>query len=165
MPHSHSLWLTEDIHIPASLGSLDALHATIERFWNACDQALAPPPSGAWRSAFDTAVVEVGTNIMRHACADLPGAEMRLRLRLRPGAVVACFSDTGRAYQASAPIAFASPIHDVMALPEGGMGLAIAHTALDRFRYRRTNLVNIWRLVKTFTATQPRHMAPVRAHQ
>ena len=148
--YSHSPWLTEELHALASSQGLDDLHTTVESFWCACDKTFAPPPQGPWRSAFDTAIGEIGANIVRHACAGLPDIQMRLRLRLKPGMVVACFTDLGRIYQPGSVTDTTSQRHSLLDLPEGGMGLAIARAALDELYYRRWHNVNIWRLIKTY---------------
>jgi anti-sigma regulatory factor (Ser/Thr protein kinase) len=149
LSYSSKQWPTEETQLPATLESLDALHAAVERFWRVCDAAPQPPCAGSWRRGFDTAVGEIGGNIVRHACAGLPVAQVRLRLRLRPSAVVACFVDTGRAYAAMLPVAPIIHSHDLLELPESGMGLPIAQAALDRLHYRRARGVNIWYLLKT----------------
>ncbi|HEX5692196.1 MAG TPA: ATP-binding protein, partial [Roseiflexaceae bacterium] len=135
--YSHYSWRSEEMHDSASFHSLDTLHFTIERFWRACDTDTVSPPSGPWRSAFNTAVVEIGGNIIRHACVGLPDIEIRLRLRWRPGIAVACFADLGRMYQAGFRPIITSQDYDVYDIPEGGMGLAIAQAALDQLQYRR----------------------------
>lgn len=138
----------ETLHVVATLQNLDAMHVALGRFWQACDALAEPPPAGMWRSAFDTAVGEIGANIVRHAYAGQPVAPVSLRLRLHPARVTACFADTGRPYRPDERREPVGELDDVMALPEGGMGLMIATAALDQLRSRRICGVNIWWLVK-----------------
>jgi anti-sigma regulatory factor (Ser/Thr protein kinase) len=145
---SSKRWPVEELCVDATPASLDTLHAALERFWHACDALPAPPQAGMWRFAFDTAVAEVGANIVRHAYAGRPTAGLRLRLRMSANSVVACFVDSGRSYRSVLPAALMIDASNLLDLPEGGMGLPIARAALDQFSYRRAGNTNIWLLVK-----------------
>jgi anti-sigma regulatory factor (Ser/Thr protein kinase) len=136
--------------VPATAGELDAIHAALDRFWNAVDAAVPRPPSWAWRCRFATAVAEIATNIIRHAYPNgSRRASMRLRMRLYADRVEASFADRGVAFVP--PAAKDSPASDALQLPEGGYGLALVRACVDRVDHRRTpGGTNVWRLVKRF---------------
>jgi len=93
-------------------------------------------------SEFETAVGEIGANVLTHGSP--PGAAQPVDYSLRwDGQVaVASFADAGE------------PVHNQIgrAMPaptsEGGRGLALARLLLDELGYKREGKVNIWRLVK-----------------
>ena len=134
---------------PATVEALPLVHATLERFWHAAGTTAARSFDPDWRNRFVSAVGEVAANIVRHAYpADTERGSLRFRLRLYPDRVVASFADWGVAFaDPSEPRGLLEP--DLLELPEGGYGLALARAALDRLDYRRTpGGMNCWRLVK-----------------
>ncbi len=117
---------------------LDIVHEALAGFW----QRLGAPPDQTWRMHFELAVMETEANIIEHARP----SDVRLRLSLADGCVVADFLDSGREWTgAPEPVAPAEPADE---LPERGRGLAIARAAVDEVRYERSDGVNRWRLVK-----------------
>lgn len=141
--------LVEEQWLVAVPERLDALHEALARFWRACDASNSAMQPAQWRYAFDIAVVEIGTNIMRHAYANLKPALLHVRLRVRPRCVTCCFVDSGQIYMPERMAAAASSAGNWMFLPEGGMGLGIAHKALDCLKYRRLHQRNFWFLAKS----------------
>jgi serine/threonine-protein kinase RsbW len=147
----------EAVVVPATAERLAALHGALARFWVAVQEAHPRPPDSAWRAAFETAVAEIGANIVRHAYP--PGrAPGRLRLRLRafPERIEARFNDRGVAFSgepsrllaSKPPLAPGGP-PDPADVPEGGYGLALVLQAVDRLDYARlAGGENRWRLVK-----------------
>lgn len=144
--------LTEEtIVVPATPEELAAIHAALDRFWGAVEVALAQPPNQDWRHRFAIAVVEVATNIARHAYpAGTAQGPMQLRLRSYADRAVACFADRGVAFVGPAEAGGSFEV-DPSELPEGGFGLALIRACLDRLAYRRTPQgTNCWRLVKRY---------------
>ena len=176
-PSNGPVLAEETVVVPAVAGQLAALHAALARFWQAAGRTLARPPNTAWRLRFETAVAEVGANVVRHAypAGAAPGP-MALRLRAYADRVEARFADQGVAFVpplqatigaaativetpfAGCGLALAfpaapptAPAADLSTLPEGGYGLALVRAAVDELVYARTpGGENQWRLVKRF---------------
>ena len=142
----------ETVVVPATAEQLTAIHAALDRLWDAADTMVAQPPSQDWRLRFATAVAEVAGNIVRHAypAGKTVRGSMRLRLRLYADRVVAGFADHGIPFVM--PSEVSGPLgSDPLELPEGGYGLALSRASLDRLDFRRTpGGTNCWRLVKRF---------------
>jgi len=140
--------------------SLAEVHAVLARFWAAADWTLRPLPSEEWRHLFTTAVAEIATNIVRHAYPTREGT-MQVVIRADNERVVATFTDRGVVFVMPDLSKRTQPIDcldvdDVLGLPEGGYGLAIAQAALDELTYRREpDGVNRWRLVKRLPPDSP----------
>lgn len=117
---------------------LDVLHRSLEHLRHATDRALDD------RSLllFETALGEIGSNVLTHGRP--PGTELpvQYRLRLVDGVLEASLSDSG------------APVHEHLGreMPdhasESGRGLAMARSILDELGYERDGEVNRWRLVK-----------------
>ena len=124
------------------------MHAALARFW-ANAAAEGARPSEEWRARFETAVIEIAGNVLRHAYppGHKPGG-VKLRLRLYGDRAEALLTDHGIPFEE--PPARSDPSErDPLDLAEGGYGLAIARAALDRLDYsRRARGANRWRLVK-----------------
>lgn len=135
----------------ATVQQSDAIHAALQRFWEAIDAAIPQPPGEAWRAALATAVVEIANNVLQHAySAGAADVGFTLRLRVYPDEVVVSLIDRGKP-MATLPDTKPSPIDDPLDLPEGGYGLALARACVDALEYRRTpEETNCWRLVKRF---------------
>jgi serine/threonine-protein kinase RsbW len=117
---------------------LDVLHRSIERLRGATgrkadDRALL---------LFETALGEIGSNVLTHGRP--PGTDLPVQYRLRfdHGVVEATLSDSG------------APVHQHLdrEMPghesEAGRGLAMARSLLDELGYERDGELNRWRLVK-----------------
>lgn len=91
---------------------------------------------------FETALGEIGSNVLTHGRPAGTGAAVDYVLRIDDGAVVAQLSDSG------------APAHEHLtrgmpdATMEGGRGLALAGSLLDELGYERDGDRNRWRLVK-----------------
>lgn len=91
---------------------------------------------------FETALGEIGSNVLTHGRPDSASRPVDYTLRLVDGTVVASLSDWG------------PPVHDQLAraMPaverEDGRGLAMARSLLDELGYERDGDRNRWRLVK-----------------
>jgi serine/threonine-protein kinase RsbW len=126
----------------ASFSDLDEglgiLHQSIERLRSALGRTEDDRPL----MLFETALGEIGSNVLTHgrpAGADRP---VEYALRFEAGTVEASLSDTGRA--AHEHLDREMPDHE----SERGRGLAIARLLLDELGYERVGDVNRWRLVK-----------------
>lgn len=141
--------IDNSVVLPATYDSLTALHTTLDGFWQKLKDAPVDEPDAMWWLQFDTAVIEISSNIIRHAYGDDAVGMMGMRLRLYRSHVVVRLSDMGKRFVPSPPAGWHDD--DLLSLPESGMGLAIARMALDHVGYRRTpSGVNCWRLLKRF---------------
>jgi anti-sigma regulatory factor (Ser/Thr protein kinase) len=135
--------------LPATLDGVADLHLLLQQFWLAIERAVLGAGDQGWRAAFETAVIEIGTNIARHAYPRPSGTEtMQITLRGYSDRVEAVFCDRGIPLKEPPP---SSPLEsvDLLDLPESGIGLEIARAAVDRVEYERTaDGSNLWLLVK-----------------
>ena len=92
---------------------------------------------------FETALGEIGSNVLTHGRPSGTELPVDYRLRLAGGRVEASLTDSG------------APVHQHLAreMPghesEEGRGLAMARSLLDELGYEREGGLNRWRLVKT----------------
>ncbi len=114
---------------------LDAVHATLARFWS----RLARAPDERWRLLFEVAAAEIAANIIEHATPPV----MTFRVRSDAGTVVAEFVDSGQGW-AGPP----EPGEFLDDLVERGRGLTLTRVAVDEVLYERIGSFNHWRLLK-----------------
>ena len=97
--------------------------------------------------ALNLALDEVLTNVISYAYAGSAEHEIEVRLRRRPGLVVAEVEDDGRAFNPLdvPPPDLDAPIED---RPIGGLGLHIVRAMMDRVEYRRQAGHNVLTLTK-----------------
>jgi serine/threonine-protein kinase RsbW len=117
---------------------LDILHSSVQLLREATgrsqdDRALI---------LFETALGEIGSNVLTHGRP--PGTETPVdySLRLEGGLLVASLSDSG--VPVHEHLSREMPSHD----SEAGRGLAMARSLLDELGYERDGNLNRWRLVK-----------------
>jgi serine/threonine-protein kinase RsbW len=119
---------------------LDDVHGALARLWSA-----APDVPELDRLRFETAVIEIATNIVRHT---VPGAttpevvRATAVLRAVPGLVEAVLSDDGAEVAVDLDPA---PVDD---LAESGRGIALVQRAVDTLELRRVDDRNTWRLTR-----------------
>jgi anti-sigma regulatory factor (Ser/Thr protein kinase) len=117
---------------------LEVLHRSIERLRQATgrledDRALI---------LFETALGEIGSNVLTHGRPSGTDKPVDYALRFRRGVLEASLTDSG------------APVHEHLAreMPdhysEQGRGLAMARQLLDELGYERDGGLNRWRLVK-----------------
>jgi serine/threonine-protein kinase RsbW len=117
---------------------LDVLHESVERLRRATGRGAEDREL----MLFETALGEIGSNVLTHGRPAGSTRPIQYALRLDGGTVVASLTDSG------------PPVHEHLAreMPhhesEDGRGLAMARSLLDDFGYERDGEVNRWRLVK-----------------
>ncbi|HEY0186457.1 MAG TPA: ATP-binding protein [Cellulomonas sp.] len=119
---------------------VEALHEAVERLWAAVPDV---PPTDRMR--FETAVVELATNIVRHtrpsgrrpvlACAEL---------RAVGHALEATFEDDGVALD----VDLAPPEPDDLAM--SGRGLLLIQRAVDSLSFNRVGDRNVWQIARIY---------------
>jgi serine/threonine-protein kinase RsbW len=117
---------------------LDILHLSVERLRD----AIARSAGDRSLLLFETALGEIGSNVLTHGRP--PGTDQPVDyvLRFEGGVVEALLTD------------FGGPVHEHLSrdMPdhqsEAGRGLAMARTLLDELGYERDGNRNRWRLVK-----------------
>ena len=126
---------------PARPESVDLVHDVIAKLWT-----HESPPIIADRIRFETAVIEILSNIVEHAARiDPPDAFPRqfdLVVRCDDVAIEARFGDDGKPAEIDL---------EQIAMPgaaaEAGRGLAMASAVVDELSYQRIGPVNHWTLV------------------
>jgi serine/threonine-protein kinase RsbW len=126
----------------ASFSELDeglvVLHQSIERL----RKVMGRKPDDRPLMLFETALGEIGSNVLTHGRPAGTERPVEYALRLDGRTVVASLTDSG------------SPVHEHLSrdMPaqdsEAGRGLAMARSLLDELGYERVGDVNRWRLVK-----------------
>lgn len=142
----------EAVELQLDLHVLGEVHAALDRLEAAAVQVRGAEPDDVVFLGLRTAVVEIATNIIRHAYpAGHPARPFHLQLQLYRDRVEAHFSDAGILFELPEAPAL-PPLDDPLALPEGGFGLFLARQSVDDLRYTRTAQgINHWRLLKRFS--------------
>lgn len=124
---------------PAVLESVDVVQTEFGSWWESLGE-LDPMT----RFSFETAVVEIATNIVEHTRRTGEGTGRRFTLDLdaTDHEVTAVFSDNGMPADVDLSAVTMADIDD-----ESGRGLALALSTLDSLDYRHENGRNIWTLV------------------
>lgn len=136
---------------PALPVAVDGLHDALDRFWAGAAQHSLEPVED-WRAQFATAVIEIASNVIRHAYDNRPPGLLGLELRLHGDRVEALFQDHGRPYVAS-PERALGDLTGALGVPEGGYGLSLVRALVDRLQYSREGDVNHWLLVKALVSS------------
>lgn len=98
------------------------------------------------RARYGTAVMEWLVNVVKHSYGHALGARITIDAVAGPEAIELRIEDTGAGMAPgkfeAAPSELVFEHSDTAALPEGGMGLAIIKSVMDRVEYHRENGVN-----------------------
>lgn len=126
----------------ASFSDLDEALSLVHRSVDGLRRALGRGQDDRELMLFETALSEIGSNVLTHGRPTGAEGPAEFLLRLEDGAVVAQFSDSG------APVG--EQLSREMPGPdrEDGRGLAMARSLLDELGYERDGDRNRWRLVK-----------------
>jgi len=117
---------------------LDILHDSVDRLRRATGRG----PDDRALMLFETALGEIGSNVLTHGKPAGTERPVEYTLRLDGHGVVASLTDSG------------PPVHEHLSreMPghehEDGRGLAMARSLLDELGYERDGEVNRWKLVK-----------------
>ena len=118
---------------------LEILHWSIDRL----RAATGRKPDDIGLLLFETALGEIGGNVLTHGRPAGTDQPVEYRLKFVHGVVEASLTD------------FGAPVHEHLSreMPghdsEAGRGIAMARSLLDELRYERDGGLNRWRLVKT----------------
>ncbi len=134
-----------ELQLPATINSLTTLGNALRQF------LAALQVNEAWTYPLDLALCEAASNIIRHGYHDDPAAHYRVRFRHDGGAVTVDLYDSGvpvpeekrqpPAIDPDAPI-------DLESLSEGGRGMQLIFSGVDRVSYRQGEDENQLTLVK-----------------
>jgi serine/threonine-protein kinase RsbW len=124
----------------AEPGWLDEVHDALARLWVA-----TPVVPELDRIRFETAVIEIATNIVRHTLPSGVGAvDATVVLRSAPPRLEAELSDDGSAVVVDLD---PEPVDD---LAESGRGIALVQNAVDTLTLDREGGRNTWRITRTW---------------
>ena len=128
-----------ELTVSARPEGIEAIHDLVQSLW-----LQGPTISATDRMRFETAVIEVASNIVKHATAGAPGPEevtIELMLMAEPDRVTARFCDDGSAAEVDLAL---TQMPDTTA--EFGRGIALAQVLVDDLTYERSVCSNIWTL-------------------
>jgi serine/threonine-protein kinase RsbW len=129
------------LEAPARPESVDLVHDLIEKLWT-----HEAPPTVTDRIRFETAVIEILSNIVEHAARvdppDVDPRQFHLVVLCDDRSIEAQFGDDGRPAEIDLE-SVAMPGSDA----EAGRGLAMASAVVDELSYERIGPVNHWKLV------------------
>jgi len=117
---------------------LDVLHQSLERL----RLAIGRGADDMSLILFETALGEIGGNVLTHGRPRGTTRPVEYALRLHNGEIVASLTDSGPPVHEHLGREMPDPEH------EDGRGLAMARAVLDELGYERDGDLNRWRLVK-----------------
>ncbi|MFD1715880.1 ATP-binding protein [Amnibacterium flavum] len=113
---------------------VDTVHQLLEEVWTD-----APPVDIMDRYRFETALVELASNVMRHA-DDGSGLACVLTVEVSPRSLRACLLDSG--IEGDVDLDREMPPTD----DESGRGIPLIRALVDRVEYSRADGVNRWEI-------------------
>lgn len=127
----------ESLLLVAPPDDVGAVHELLESVWRRTPD-IAPTD----RFCFETALIELTANVLRHAAGDA-GVTCRLSVEVTPQEVVATLVDTGEVGGIDlAPRAMPE------ALAESGRGIPLIQALVDEVHYDRSGERNHWRIAR-----------------
>jgi serine/threonine-protein kinase RsbW len=128
------------ITIATRTDDIDVVHDMLEGVW-----AKSPSVSATDRVSFETALIELSSNVIRHA-DDGSGIQCVLTVGVSDARIEARLTDTGMASDVelaghTMPEEFA----------ESGRGFAMIKALVDEVEYVRTGSINHWRISRSRT--------------
>jgi len=121
-------------------GDVDAVHSLLEDVW-----ADAPGIPMMERFKFETALLELASNVVKHA-DDGSGLRCTLEIDAHPASIEATVLDDGE--PSDIEILVPRDMPDV--LSESGRGLAMIQALVDDLAYSREGSTNRWRISSRF---------------
>lgn len=115
-------------------GDVDTVHDFLATVWGD-----APSVTDEDRLSFETALIELMANVIRHADGDGSGLSCVLTIAVEDGALVAELSDTGEPGQVEL---VGNVMPDLEA--ESGRGLPLIEALVDEITYAREDDRNRW---------------------
>lgn len=127
---------------PVNPGCVEKVDLLLRQVW-----ATSADVSGTDRIMFETALIEIAANIIKHGSAEA-SINCSLTIEVYPDRLDAQFRDDG----------IAAPVDiDTVSMPDtmagSGRGLAMAKASLDLLAYERHNNNNVWTLSRLRTAS------------
>ena len=147
---TNSILAEENLIVPALVSHLQKFYEKLDRFWLNVEKTLGKRPCNRIQLSFTTAIVEIASNIIRHAYPiELPVGYLCLRLRLYDDYYEALLLDKGIMFTPPPIQPLVSSQVNVWDLPESGFGLHIARSSVDKLDYsRHSDGTNQWQLIK-----------------
>ena len=120
---------------------VDTVHGLLEKVW-----ADAPGVAPMDRFSFETALIELASNVIRHADSG-SGVCCTLTVEAFADRIQATLSDTGE------PGDFQLVGHTMPdALSESGRGIPLIEALVDELLYNREGDSNLWRITRKFAS-------------
>lgn len=120
--------------------TLNRVHELLAKVW-----LDSPQISGVDRASFETALIEVASNVIRHANHGNP-VECTVAVDATEGEITATLIDTGRESDIEL-----SQVRMPDASAESGRGLAIVKALVDEVVYDSDGNVNYWRITRNLS--------------
>lgn len=131
---------THTLLIDTPPDTLDAIHALLGSIWE-----QSPDVSMADQMRFETALIELASNIFRHADTG-GGISCSLAVHIDSHQIEAHLRDTGQPGDIQL-----TGVEMPDAYSESGRGIALINVLVDEFTYTREGEQNIWRILRRRT--------------
>lgn len=136
----------KELQLPATINSLTALGVALRQF------LASLPVNEVWIYPLDLALCEAASNISRHGYHDDPSAHYRVRFRHDARAVTVDIYDSGVPVpeeKRQPPVIDPDAPLTLESLSEGGRGMQLIFSGVDRVSYHQGEMENQLTLVKT----------------